>query len=1068
MEAIANILSLSKQAGVSDEEIEDGKKSHDINNNRDSLLLQKAEVLIFSERQEERQTALVLLLMLQSKKQCVHAVNLLNTFRSKHSEGLREEVDHVAACLASRMSVSTREGHMSSSKSAMSGEGDTEEQPSKKRKLSDRCSPRPSEVDFVVQQGFSEKLLHEISLVAFCTAPIATAIVTESGSVIVNKAVERLLGYSPAEINTVETWCENVYYPYGKKVVQLWRQVVAQRIQDVRDGKPLDDESQRIGQSYTHRSVSMKRKDGNRMYMMAVVKPVNDKPWMHNGEQIVEIWNLVDAHEQAYDVVQLQEKYLSLRMGIDALSDKVFVTNLDGILTDLNKAAAQLLMRLGIDNPSSAALADILVHDTTDKTHDHSYCIDIAEQMKKLREITPSEAQDSVNAIGAFGKMFILVPSKEAPHIARSTEYSIKIIPIWRRFYGKSTVGLDSLYRMFVDANVVPDPGNVQFEADGMIGFVVSLENISTAQKAMEGARLVKERSAFLSVVSHEMRTPLNGIVGMIDSLRPFGEEMGDPAYIDALDTLECCSETMLSLINNVLDLSRLESGAVQMNASPHMLIRQVRALFRLEQVSAAEKGVKLALTISDDSGILESHPVLVDWHRIRHVLFNFLSNAIKFTPSVTSSGSPGLVELRIVLKSLSRLPSPPPRPSSAASTVSPSMVDSSSEEVPKSGSTRSNGVALPPVTAPSSSPDPNSKYAHVEFAVVDNGIGIEKSNIHKIFKEFSQADSSVERRYGGSGLGLAISKRILHLHGSHVVVDSSPQQGSSFSFELALPVCESSSSHAHASSSEYDSSSAPSSPHDEGMLGEVKSTGDSAWEPMVSSLALRQIRCNLGDATSLVVDDDKINCKVLQLTLKKNKMQKGVVAMNGAEALHSFASSLSHSVHVLLGLCPSSLPASARDSAIADVLHGGGDSYLGPTLVFMDVQMPLMDGIEATRRMFSSYYSALRVLVSPSDYSSQLESESTFAKYLEEDGQSGLFLSSSDVISDYRARLSSFDPPLSLVSVCQFPRVIGLSADVQEASRNACARAGMLSFLSKPFTHGRVLSAVLESAIQE
>jgi signal transduction histidine kinase/DNA-binding response OmpR family regulator len=254
----------------------------------------------------------------------------------------------------------------------------------------------------------------------------------------------------------------------------------------------------------------------------------------------------------------------------------------------------------------------------------------------------------------------------------------------------------------------------------GMVQSYTDLTELVTAKEAAEaGART---KSAFLATMSHEIRTPLNGVLGMAALLRRSGLSS---EQMECVETIRSCGDALLSIIDDILSFSKLETGMVEIEQVPFGLARLVNSAVRVSLGPAQAKNLELTFELAPDLPPFARG----DEKRIRQVLLNLLSNAVKFTPH-------GSVRLRV---------------------------------------RASEGGSEP----------------RLRFEVTDTGIGIPDSAKDRLFKEFSQGDASINRRFGGTGLGLAISKRLIEAMGGAIGLISTPGTGSSFWFEIPLHVAE-------------------------------------------------------------------------------------------------------------------------------------------------------------------------------------------------------------------------------------------------------------------------------------
>lgn len=256
-------------------------------------------------------------------------------------------------------------------------------------------------------------------------------------------------------------------------------------------------------------------------------------------------------------------------------------------------------------------------------------------------------------------------------------------------------------------------------------GFVQTYTDVTErrrSEQALRDARDTAEkasqvRTAFLATMSHEIRTPLNGIIGMSSILEATELSADQRGY---LKTIHECGEALLDIVNDVLDYSKLDSGAVTLECSAVDVRGLAASVKEMLGPRAAEKGLSFDLVVADDV----PDRIEADGTRIRQVLINLVGNAVKFT---LTGGVVVSVASRLMAGGRSAL----------------------------------------------------------RFSVVDSGIGIAENTRDRLFKEFSQVDASITRRFGGTGLGLAICKRIVEAMGGEIGVDSDLGKGSIFWFDV-------------------------------------------------------------------------------------------------------------------------------------------------------------------------------------------------------------------------------------------------------------------------------------------
>jgi PAS domain S-box-containing protein len=280
--------------------------------------------------------------------------------------------------------------------------------------------------------------------------------------------------------------------------------------------------------------------------------------------------------------------------------------------------------------------------------------------------------------------------------------------------------------RRWLEVTVIPDV-NAAGEVQGVFCIGLDMTERKEIERRMLEARMNAEaatraKSEFLATMSHEIRTPMNGVLGLAGLLLDTELSAEQQGYVE---TLHRSATSLLEILNDVLDMSKIEAGKLALEPIPFELAATVEDVAALWAPRAAAKSLELAVQVDP------SCPALVtgDPGRVRQVLGNLLGNAIKFTER-------GHVLLRV---------------SAAAE---------------------------------------SAEATQVLFEVEDTGVGIAPEHCRNLFEPFSQADTSTTRRFGGTGLGLAICRRLVQLMKGEIGVDAAPGTGARFWFSASLPAC--------------------------------------------------------------------------------------------------------------------------------------------------------------------------------------------------------------------------------------------------------------------------------------
>ncbi len=381
----------------------------------------------------------------------------------------------------------------------------------------------------------------------------------------------------------------------------------------------------------------------------------------------------------------------------------------------------------------------VFVRDITEQKENESALIEAKEQAERLYRLVPSAifTVDTDGIVTSINRTALEILGLHQDEIIGKPCTTFALSPclekcgLYTSDISKPITNTESIIRTKQgEIRTIIKNADLIHDADGkIIGGIESFEDITERKQAR--IELVKAKNAaeaatrakaeFLANMSHEIRTPLNAIYGMTSLLldTPLNTEQQD-----FVNTIHGGSDTLLAVINDILDFSKLEAGKVELEQLPFYVRDCVETALDLLTEKASEKMLDMAYLIEP-----ATPPVIIgDVTHVRQILVNLLSNAIKFTES-------GEVVVKVSTKLIK-----------------------------------------------------DDRY-QVQFSVRDTGIGIPADKLNRLFKSFSQVDSSTTRKYGGTGLGLAISSKLAQAMGGRMWVESETGKGSTFYFTILVDV---------------------------------------------------------------------------------------------------------------------------------------------------------------------------------------------------------------------------------------------------------------------------------------
>ncbi len=332
----------------------------------------------------------------------------------------------------------------------------------------------------------------------------------------------------------------------------------------------------------------------------------------------------------------------------------------------------------------------------------------VSNEISSEIEITSEKERQKVYIQAAIALLLLLL--------------SFYMIYIYKKLYSylNSTKGLEGILNKILDYALIDesiDLGTIEGVNKTYSLIEDTVSKIAIEKKKAERANAAK--SIFLANMSHEIRTPINGIIGFTELLKKSKLKEDEREYVNIIDK---STENLLEIINNILDLSKIESKKIEVDDVLFSPVEEIENIVEVYKPKAANKEINLSLLI--DSGF--DNYLLGDIGKIKEVLLNLISNAVKFTPT----GG----QITILIKNISSY---------------------------------------------------TQDHQKIYFEVSDSGIGMSRQEMKDIFNAFSQADSTITRKYGGTGLGLTISSNYISVMGGKLEVFSQKDHGSNFFFTL-------------------------------------------------------------------------------------------------------------------------------------------------------------------------------------------------------------------------------------------------------------------------------------------
>lgn len=512
------------------------------------------------------------------------------------------------------------------------------------------------------------------------------------------------------------------------------------------------DELGLLADSFNRMTAALQKTTVSHKYVDDILRSMNDALIVTSPEGRIKTVNPAACSMLGYVEKELRDMQLE-----NILQDKPpsgwcawTANNVEGVLTRKDKHAVQVLYSASAIHKDRAVYNGtvFVAQDITERKTSDS---ELKDRESRLRAVLDN-AIDGIIVINEWGVINSFNPAAEKifGYSAEETlgESITTMMP--EAYREKHTAALRSHIKtgkknilgksvevegLTKDGRIFPLELNItELSIGGERFFTGMVRDISERKKAEDELLNAKQeaesanhaKSAFLASMSHEIRTPMNAIIGMSDLLC---ETTLEEEQLEYVHTLQRAGTTLLTLINDILDVSKIEAEHLELDHTDFNLRETIESTCEIIAAQAHTKGIEIAYRISPEiPRTLKGDPT-----RLGQIVMNLLSNAIKFT---------------------------------------------------------SEGEVIVEVTPFKDAPTEQGK-TRVLFKVRDSGIGIAADNVNKIFEKFTQADSSTTRKYGGTGLGLTICKKLAELMDGDIWVESTEGAGSTFSFTAHLDVAE-------------------------------------------------------------------------------------------------------------------------------------------------------------------------------------------------------------------------------------------------------------------------------------